>query len=352
MAITLQKSTVVTVVGVSLAMLLAGCTTDQRYKRQVGGDESYLEAPGLKPLNSPAGMILPVQNGDFDVRSVNSQGAVGKQLDIRPPVQPLALLSGSRAENANDTSKLLLENSPQNRNLWAQVTRVLQDKNWPIASRQDASQTLTTDWVKWNRADEDVQFEGRYQISVQEQGYQLVLVVKSLALQQGGQPVSSYTEIQRYNGAMLNAIIEGLDKVRSDSESSQAARKVGSLDVQSGSDETGLPQLIVRAPYAVLWERLPAALEKIGMKVTDRSRPQGSINLTNKSMSSSDWDALGAKDPELPAGDYKLQVGDLDNRSSLQFIGPKGHTLTQSQNDALVAVFQAAFSQTSATSTK
>lgn len=65
------------------------------------------------------------------------------------------------------------------------------------------------------------------------------------------------------------------------------------------------------------------------MKVNDRSRPQGSINVTNKSMSSSGWDALGAKDPELPEGDYKLQVGDLDNRSSLQFIGPKGHTLTQ-----------------------
>lgn len=350
MAITLQKSTVVTVVGVSLAMLLAGCTTDQRYKRQVGGDESYLEAPGLKPLNSPAGMILPVQNGEYDVRSVNTQGAVGKQLDIRPPVQPLALLSGSRAENANDTSKLLLENSPQNRNLWAQVTRVLQDKNWAIASRQDASQTLTTDWVKWNRADEDVQFEGRYQISVQEQGYQLALVVKSLELQQGGKPVTSYTEIQRYNGAMLNAIIEGLDKVRSDSENNQAARTAGALDVQSGSDDTGLPQLIVRAPYAVLWERLPNALEKVGMKVTDRSRPLGTINVTVKSMSSSSWDALGAKDPELPTGDYKLQVGDLDNRSSLQFIGPKGQTLTQSQNDALVAVFQAALSQTSAIS--
>lgn len=188
MAISLQKSTVVKVVGVSLVMLLAACSTDQRYKRQVSGDESYLTAPGLKPLNAPSGMILPVQNGEFDVRTVNSQGAVGKQLDIRPPVQPLTLLSGSRAENATDTSKLLLENSPQNRDLWAQVTRVLQDHNWPIASRQDASQTLTTDWIKWNRADEDVQFEGRYQISVQEQGYQLALVVKSLELQQGGKP--------------------------------------------------------------------------------------------------------------------------------------------------------------------
>ncbi|ABG14217.1 outer membrane protein assembly factor BamC [Yersinia pestis] len=352
MAISLQKSTVVKVVGVSLVMLLAACSTDQRYKRQVSGDESYLTAPGLKPLNAPSGMILPVQNGEFDVRTVNSQGAVGKQLDIRPPVQPLTLLSGSRAENATDTSKLLLENSPQNRDLWAQVTRVLQDHNWPIASRQDASQTLTTDWIKWNRADEDVQFEGRYQISVQEQGYQLALVVKSLELQQGGKTITQYSEIQRYNSAMLNAIIEGLDKVRADSESSQASRKVGTLDVQSGSDDTGLPLLIVRAPYAVVWERLPAALEKVGMKVTDRSRPQGTVSVTSKSLSSSSWDALGAKDPELPEGDYKLQVGDLDNRSSLQFIGPKGHTLTQAQNDALVAVFQAAFSQTSATAIK
>lgn len=352
MAITVQKSMVVTVVGVSLAILLAGCTTDQRYKRQVGGDESYLEAAGLRPLNSPSGMILPVQNGEFDVRSVNSTGALGKQLDIRPPVQPLTLLSGSRTESATDTSKLLLENSPQNRTLWVQVTRVLQEKNLAIASRQDAKQTLTTDWIKWNRADEDVQFEGRYQISVQEQGYQLALVVKSLGLQQGDKTITDYTEIQRYNGAMLNAIVEGLDKVRSDSEGSQAARKVGTLDVQSGSDDTGLPQLIVRASYAVLWERLPAALEKVGMKVSDRSRSLGTINVTSKSMSRSSWDALGAKDPELPAGDYKLQVGDLDNRSSLQFIGPKGQTLTQSQNDALVAVFQAAFSQTSAISTK
>lgn len=47
----------------------------------------------------------------------------------------------------------------------------------------------------------------------------------------------------------------------------------------------------------------------------------------------------GRERSSLASGDYKLQVGDLDNRSSLQFIDPKGHTLTQSQNDALVAVF-------------
>jgi outer membrane protein assembly factor BamC len=70
--------------------------------------------------------------------------------------------------------------------------------------------------------------------------------------------------------------------------------------------------------------------------------------VTYKSLSGSDWDALAVKDPELKEGDYKLQVGDLNNRTSLQFIDSKGKPLTQSQNDALVAVFQAAFSKTSA----
>ena len=107
--------------------------------------------------------------------------------------------------------------------------------------------------------------------------------------------------------------------------------------MQSAADDTGLPMLVVRAPFNLVWQRLPGALEKVGMKVTDSTRSQGSMALTYKPLSDSSWQELGARDPQLVSGDYKLQVGDLDNRSSLQFIDPKGHTLTQSQNDALVA---------------
>ncbi|MCF3711093.1 outer membrane protein assembly factor BamC, partial [Salmonella enterica] len=79
------------------------------------------------------------------------------------------------------------------------------------------------------------------------------------------------------------------------------------------------------------------ALEKVGMKVTDSTRSQGSMAVTYKPLSVRDWRDLGASDPGLASGEYKLQVGDLDNRSRLKFIVPMGHTLTQSQNDALVA---------------
>ncbi|PWC15132.1 outer membrane protein assembly factor BamC [Brenneria roseae subsp. americana] len=345
MTYSLQKSMVAKVVGISLVMLLAACSSDQRYKRQVSGDESYLEVPAQKALNTPAGMILPVQNGDYDIPPVTLNGAVGKALDIRPPLQPLALLNGSRTQISGSTATLLLENSAQNSQLWPQVVRVVQDKGFTIASRQDASQTLTTDWIMWQRQDEDVQYQGRYQISVQPQGYQVAVVVKLLELQQQTNPVTEPSQLQRYTGLMLNTISEELDSQATARENALANRTSGSLDVQSGADDTGLPLLVVRGPYSVVWERLPTALDKIGMKVNDRSRPQGSVSVTYRAPGSGTWNDIGARDPELPNGDYKLQVGDLDNRSSLQFIDSKGHTLSQSQNDALVAVFQAAFNK-------
>lgn len=343
MAYTVQKSAIAKVVGLSLVMLLAACSSDQRYKRQVSGDESYLKAADVSELRAPAGMILPLQNGDFDIPAARGQGAVGKQLDIRPPAQPLALMNGARTQFAGNSGVLLLDNASGA--LWPQVVDVVQARNYPVASRTDGSQTLTTDWVQWNRADEDHQYRGRYQIAVQQQGYQQALSVRLLELQQEGKAVTSPVQLQRYTAQMLNELSAGLDKIETTREDAAAKGSTAQINVQSGADDTGLPNLIVRAPFNVVWERLPAALERVGMSISDRNRPQGSLNVTYKAPSSDTWDALGAKDPELTNGNYKLQVGDLDNRSSLQFLDPKGHALTQSQNDALVAVFQAAFSK-------
>ncbi|WP_038907345.1 outer membrane protein assembly factor BamC [Dickeya oryzae] len=345
MSSSLQKSMVAKVVGVSLIMLLAACTSDQRYKRQVNGDESYLQTPEHRALNVPPGLILPLQNGDFDIPPVNQNGLVGKALDIRPPMQPLALLNGSRGQVSGNTATLLLENNARNSSLWSVLTQVLQSKGYTIASRQDANRTLTTDWITWKREDEDVAYQARYQITLQTQGYQLALTVKLLDLQQNTSPVTDSSETQRYTAMMLNTLSDELDKRLNDNDSAQASRNSQQLNVQSGADDSGLPLLVVRGSYNQVWDRLPKALDKVGMTVNDRSRPQGSVSVSYKAPGSGTWNELGARDPQLPNGDYKLQVGDLGNRSTLQFIDSKGHTLSQSQNDALVAVLQAAFSK-------
>lgn len=127
MAYSVQKSRLAKVAGVSLVLLLAACSSDSRYKRQVGGDEVYLQATPLSELHAPAGMILPVQVGDYNIPVATSTGAVGKALDIRPPAQPLALVNGARTQFNGDTSTLMVENG-RSGSLWAQVNTILQSK--------------------------------------------------------------------------------------------------------------------------------------------------------------------------------------------------------------------------------
>ncbi|MBC8954342.1 outer membrane protein assembly factor BamC [Xenorhabdus sp. PB62.4] len=344
MATLLQKSKVMKVAGLSLVVFLAACSSDQRYKRQVSGDESYLETPPLKALNIPAGMILPLQNSEYNVPEVVSTSAVGKNLDIRPPLQALALLTGSRIENSAKSSKLLLENSPEYSKLWSQVNDLLTKKGYQISQKDDAAQTLTTDWVTWTRADENIPYQGRYRISVTQQNYQTALSVSNEGLKLGEKEVTDPVEIQRYTVLMLNELASDLSQQQEES-SQNNAKDSGALSVQSGSDNTGLPRIIVRAPYNVVWNRLPYTLESVGMQVTDRTRSTGAIAVTYNGLSSSNWKALGVEAPSISEGNYKLQVGDLDNRSSLQFISEKGKPLTQSENDQLVAVLEAAFSK-------
>lgn len=338
-----KRTAAATAVALSCAMLLTACSNDQHYKRQVNGDEAYLQASELHDLKSPAGMILPVAHADYDVPHAAASGNVGKKLDIRPPAQPLALMNGTRAQFSGNTGVLTLDNSQGS--VWSRLTGVLQSYKFPIAERNDSAQQLTTDWVQWNRPDEDVQYRGRYQISVQSQSYQQVLTVRLLELQQQGQTVTAPVQIQRYTAQMLNDISTGLDKIDTANETAAAGRATGTIDVQSAADDTGLPMLVLRTPFNVAWQRLPAAMKRVGMTVTDSTRSEGSLKVTYKSPGSGAFEDIGAKDPELPNGDYKVQVGDLNNRSSLQFIDPKGHVLTQSQNDALVGVLQAALNK-------
>ncbi|MCE1781649.1 outer membrane protein assembly factor BamC, partial [Enterobacter hormaechei] len=241
-----QKSKVMTVAGMSLVMLLAACSSDQSYKRQINDDETYLEAPPRKALKVPAGMVLPLQNGEYDIPAIASQGQVGKALDIRPPSQALALLSGSRTENSAKSSKLLLESTPENSHLWSQINNVLLKKGFQVSQRDDASQTLTTDWIDWLRADENVPYQARHRISVARQSYQIELSVTNEGLRQGDHQITDPLEIQRYNTLMLNELIEGVNQQRERISDDSVARNLGSLDVQSGGDRSGLPQMIVR----------------------------------------------------------------------------------------------------------
>jgi outer membrane protein assembly factor BamC len=133
-------------------------------------------------------MILPIQNGDYNIPVTNGSGLVGKALDIRPPAQPLALVSGARTQFTGDTASLMVESGVARcgRRLSASFSR----RTTPSINAMMPARRLTTDWVEWNRLDEDQQYRGRYQVSVKPQGYQQAVIVKLLNLEQAGKPVA------------------------------------------------------------------------------------------------------------------------------------------------------------------
>ncbi len=344
MVFTVKKPLLAGTLGLCASMLLTGCGYNQSYIRQADDGDSYLKASGLEALHSPSGMILPIQNDKYAPPFAGSNGPVGKQLDIRPPAQPLALIDGTRSQFSGNSAALLFDDNDSAGRLWSQVVSVINARHFPIASQQNASQSLTTDWIVWDRADEDDKYSGRYQIDVQQQGYHPQLTVRLLALQQKGKDITSALEIQRYTMQMFNELSTALAQGES-SNNAVTSPTTMQLNVQSGADETGLPALIVRGSFDTVWQRLPQALKRIGLTPGDNNRSQGSLSISYKSPGTHTWDKLGVKDPALPQGNYKIQVGDLNNRSTLQFLNSKGQTLSQSQNDALVAVFQAALNE-------
>ncbi|MGP1925116.1 MAG: outer membrane protein assembly factor BamC [Arsenophonus sp. NEOnobi-MAG3] len=347
MATLLHKSKVIKLAGLSLTVFLVACTTNQRYKRQISGDESYLNTPPLKILTIPQGISLPLQNGEYDIPSANQNGAVGKSLDIRPPIQILSLLTDTHTENSLTVSRLFLSNTAENRAIWPQINAIFQQKMIKVRQKNDPDQSLITDWITWPQRDEDIPIQTRQKTQLDRQNNQIIITVTNEGIKQGEKNITDPVKIQRYNILMLNELIDSINKLRNNRSSSGSEDRYSIIDVQTASDSTGLPKIIVRAPYNIVWDKLPSVLERIGIQISDRSRSMGLINLTYNGISDSDWQAIGLNNLTMAKGDYKLQVGDMNNCSSLQFMARKGIILTQKQNDEMVAVLKALFSKIS-----
>lgn len=213
MSYTAKPLRVAQVVGVSLCVLLSACSSNQRHKKEVSGNEDYLKTPPLRALNYPAGMTPPLQNGDFDVPAVTQQGQVGKALDIRPPALARpgsAALSPVQKKAVSDVSSIALNRSAEG-DLWPAVLAAVEQQRIPVAARRNESRTLQTSWVRWPQASDGKQYQGRYRIMLETQSQQPILSVQLLALQQDGKPVSDPLLLERYNTLMIQTLAQQLN---------------------------------------------------------------------------------------------------------------------------------------------
>ncbi len=181
------------------SLFIVGCSSDQNYKREVDGNDSYLKSPELKPLVVPKGMVIPPQTDEYYIYPSKAEGELGKNVDIRPPLLPIPTMADAYASYDNGVVTL---DAPQNSGVWEIIPATLSSKNIIIQSQDN--NTIKTTSTSILRGDEQQAAEGTFLIKRHTASGREYITVELTDLRRMGQPVSSKADTQRYVVGLFN----------------------------------------------------------------------------------------------------------------------------------------------------
>lgn len=318
---------------------LAGCSDGADRRRQANQDFNYLDTPALETWTLPSG-AQPFQTGDYAIPTQQFHGAIGASVDIRPPQQILALIPGARAVTDDDGVTLLLTKSDDLNKVWTLTQTMVAEQG--IKLRSQTNDVIETDWVNWSNADEDSDIGSRYRIEKSADAGRYSYRISLIDWREGGneQPVTAENK-ERYSTLMTNLVTARYDQLERDNARLRAQELVKQIPISMGQDRSGLPIIIARAPYSVLWERLPDVLGELGFSIEGRSRSQGVVEVKYNTPDDEFWTELGTQPIDLASRTYKVQLGDLGNRTSINLTNPDGKPVAEKALTSLAPVLAA-----------
>ena len=194
----------IAVLSVITSMFLVGCSNDQRYKREIDGNEDYLSSPALKSLIIPEGVSVPVESSDFYVDNNNVEGAVGKQLDVRPPTLTISTIPDSFVFYEHGTVTF---NVPISYGIWNNIPNTLNKQNILVSSSD--SKTIKTNDAIIIRQDEQQPVDASFVFTRQILGETETITIVLNSLTRGGEDLMSQPiEVQRYVVGLFNQLMD------------------------------------------------------------------------------------------------------------------------------------------------
>ncbi|MFH4679013.1 outer membrane protein assembly factor BamC [Vibrio diabolicus] len=329
----------------SLAVfVLTACSGGANQRRQAKDDFEYLNSPNLGEWNVPQG-AQPQFYPNYEIPQGNYAGGVGKDVDIRPPQQVLELIPGARLDRSSDGEVTLwLLRKDELDKVWQTVQNMVSANEIPAESQTDSR--IETGWVTWDSPDEELEIGSRYEIVRAEANGRHGFKVSLIDWREGNQVKEvTATNRERYNVFMTNLVTARYDQEVREEAQRKAQELVKQIPITMGKDRSGLPVIVARAQYNMLWQRLPNILPKMGFKIEERSQSQGTITAKYASPDDEFWNDIGAKPVELDAGKYTFLLGDLGNRTSINITDSSGKPVEEEFLKSLAPVLAATVKQ-------
>ncbi|SIN98770.1 outer membrane protein assembly factor BamC [Salinivibrio sp. ES.052] len=320
-----------------MATGLVACSGGVEQRRQAKDDFGYLQTTPLsqwKTLPEQA----PYFSTNYQIPEQDFKGEIGKNVDIRPPRQVLDLVPGARIERDSRGVTIAVANEKQLAQLWQTVEGLAEDEAIPVVA-QTADQ-IETGWIAWEK--EDSAHQARFRLSRLEQGRRFALGVNMIEsrAKANDEPLTPALR-ERYNTLMTNVITVSHDAALRAEARRLAEQRQSDIPISFGSDRSGLPVIIARAPYDVVWEKLPAIIEPLGFSVESRNQSQGTVKTRHVAPSDERWQALSVEPISFPDNSYTLLLGDLGNRTSLNVTNSDGKPVDEATLKALSPALKA-----------
>lgn len=189
----------------SCLTLLTACGSDSEFKRQMNDNpDDYLNAPELKTLIVPEGLSVPKQSDEYQISKSLLEGAVGYDLDIRPPVIPKSVI-GSRARY-NENGLVLTSFDASD---WTKISAAMHELNFPIT--QESNQKIETGEISFDAEDKDGATLGRFTVTRLNENE---IAFQDIYLMRNKQNLEKDSDKQRYTLMFYNLIMSEIESPR------------------------------------------------------------------------------------------------------------------------------------------
>jgi len=339
---------------VAATLLLSGCSL------WPAAEKTTVDERRIAELKIPAGLKAPKKPGQYDLPAKVVAGVSPEQLDLRAPMQVLAVATNARVEEEEKEARVWFERSEFTSDLMPYLQNNIGSyfsKN-EIAATHPTPMQWQTDWVSayqetgwWLWKGQELTQQSKFSVQLEPRSHGRTIAVQVKLLEHKyTDPTQTLTPIsqRREEVHFLNRIIDHIATVELAAIREAKAKLPDVLLTRAVNDKQEAVMLTTQ-PIDVAWSQLELLLEKVGLEVTDLNQSDYVYYVKYIKAEQGFWDSIwGDKElPELPltAGEYQLSLSKTDKGTAIKIKDKDGKVLDQATLDAVYEVFAAAIRQ-------
>lgn len=342
-----------------LSIAVASCGTINN--KQAVGDFEYANQKQAKVLAIPVGLDKPFQASTYAVSdNINTQGPIGKNVDVRAPSLVLPIAASTRVENNSAQAKVwfdqVLEDSDLKIFIVDALKAQLASDNVELKRTDKLGRVYESDWYH-NEVEEGTwpfksvaiseSMRYRYTLEDKSHGRSAALKVELIEYlktdQSGGSKRIDPIDQQRAEMNMLNEVISQVDYQYRLKQQENRLLRANQKFVSLGENSKSEAAYVLEIGSDLLWSNLPLFFEDHGFSIEDLNESDKIYFVDYIQPESSLWDSIWGDDlpvVDIPNGKYQFKVESADEKSTVTIYNEQGVALPASSLEKIFEVME------------